>query len=92
MVKSKQGSQFFGTVDFAIVIDGNWHKFTGGFQYYEQIQIEDMFPKVGPSEGKGVIYFYGRNFRDDYSLADVGCKVGDSIGKGKVINPTTIRC
>jgi len=25
-------------------------------------------------------------------LADIGCKVGDSIGKGKVINPTTIKC
>jgi hypothetical protein len=51
-----------------------------------------MFPKIGPSEGKGAIYFYGRNFRDDYQLADVGCKIGDSIGKGKVVNPTTIRC
>jgi hypothetical protein len=51
-----------------------------------------MSPHIGPSEGHGVIYFYGRNFREDFTLADVGCKVGDSIGKGKVINPTTIKC
>jgi len=25
-------------------------------------------------------------------LADVGCKVGDSVGKGKVINANTINC
>jgi len=31
MVKAKKGNDFFGNVDLAIVIDGNWHKFTGGF-------------------------------------------------------------
>lgn len=51
-----------------------------------------MFPNIGPSEGKGVVYFYGRNFRDDYSLAEVSCKIGESVGKAKVINPTTIKC
>ena len=45
-----------------------------------------MFPHIGPSEGKGIIYFYGKGFRDDFSLADVGCKIGDAIGKGKVVN------
>ena len=51
-----------------------------------------MFPHIGPSEGRGVIYFYGKNFRDDYSLADVGCKIGEAIGKGKVVNSNTIKC
>jgi len=51
-----------------------------------------MTPHTGPSEGKGVIYFYGRNFRQDFQLADVGCKIGDAIGKGVVLNPTTIKC
>jgi hypothetical protein len=31
MVKAKSGPSYFGNVEFAIVIDGNWHKFTGGF-------------------------------------------------------------
>lgn len=31
MVKAKGGTDFFGAVEFAIIIDGNWHKFTGGF-------------------------------------------------------------
>lgn len=92
LVKSKSNSSSFGTVDFAVVIDGNWHKFTGGFQYYEQIELDDMYPKIGPAEGKGVILLYGKNFRDDFQLADVGCKIGDAIGKGKVINSNTINC
>jgi hypothetical protein len=51
-----------------------------------------MFPHIGPSEGKGVINFYGQGFRDDYQLADIGCKIGNSVGKGKVVSPTHIRC
>lgn len=31
MVASKNGNAYFGNVEFSIVIDGNWHKFTGGF-------------------------------------------------------------
>jgi hypothetical protein len=54
--------------------------------------IEDMFPHIGPSEGKGIINFYGVNFRDDFELADIGCKIGDAIGKGKVIAPNHIKC
>jgi hypothetical protein len=51
-----------------------------------------MYPHIGPSEGRGIINFYGRNFRDDFALADIGCKIGDAVGKGKVINANTIRC
>jgi hypothetical protein len=31
MVKAAKGNNYFGNVEFAVVIDGNWHKFTGGF-------------------------------------------------------------
>lgn len=52
-----------------------------------------MYPHNGPSEGKGVIYFYGSNYRDDFELAEVSCKIGDKIGKGKVINSNSaIKC
>lgn len=55
--------------------------------------MDDMYPHIGPSEGEGIIYFYGRNFRDDYELADVQCKVGDYTGKGKVESSgTAIKC
>lgn len=75
-----------------MVIDGNWHKFAGGFQYYPQPTLVDMFPHIGPSEGKGIIYFFGSGFRDDFSLADPGCKIGDSIGKCKVVDQNTMKC
>lgn len=52
-----------------------------------------MYPHIGPSEGKGIVYFYGQKFRDDFELANVGCKIGDVISKGTVINGgTTIKC
>ena len=51
-----------------------------------------MFPHIAPSEGKGIVYFYGRNFREDFPLADIGCKIGDAVGKAKVINGNTIKC
>jgi IPT/TIG domain len=54
--------------------------------------IEDMYPKIGPAEGHGVIQFYGSGFREDFQLADIGCKVGEAIGKGKVVDPHTINC
>ena len=92
MVKAKGGNDFFGPVEFAVIIDGNWQKFTGGFYYYPQIELEDMFPHIGPSEGKGIVYFYGKNFREDFPQADVGCKIGDSIGKGHVQNGNSIKC
>jgi hypothetical protein len=43
-----------------------------------------MYPPFGPAEGKGAIYLTGKNFRDDFELAEVSCRVGDAIGKGKV--------
>lgn len=93
MVPAKGGPTWFGTVDLAVVIDGNWHKFAGGFTYYEQPELDDMYPRIGPAEGKGIVYFYGAKFRDDFENADVGCKIGDSIGKGKVVNNgAAIKC
>lgn len=51
-----------------------------------------MFPHTGPSEGHGIIHFYGAGFRDDFALADVGCNVGGAIGKGKVVSEDEITC
>ena len=31
MVKAKRGNDFFGPIEFAVIIDGNWQKSTGGF-------------------------------------------------------------
>lgn len=72
---------------FEVSINGDdWHSFTGGFQYYEQPIVNDIYPKSGPNVGKGKIKFYGDKFRSDFQLAEVYCKIGDSYGKGKVID------
>lgn len=55
--------------------------------------LDEIYPHIGPSEGKGIVYFYGQKFRDDFELANVGCKIGDTINKGKVINGgTAVKC
>jgi IPT/TIG domain len=51
-----------------------------------------MFPHIGPSEGKGIVRIYGKNFRDDFALQEVGCKIGESVGKARVISSTEMRC
>ena len=42
--------------------------------------------------GVGVINFYGDGFRDDYNLIDLGCKIGDSIGKAFYVSPKQLKC
>jgi len=43
-----------------------------------------MSPKNGPAEGRGIIYFYGSKF-DDFKGSQIGCKVGDAVGPGEII-------
>lgn len=87
LLPSKQGPAFFGNVPFEATINGDdWHQFTGGFQYYEQPIVKDIYPKSGPNVGHGKIHFYGEKFRSDFQLAEVYCKVGNSYGKATVID------
>jgi hypothetical protein len=51
-----------------------------------------MTPRNGPAEGRGIIYFYGGGFRDDYRGVEIGCKIGDAIGQGTLIDSGTIKC
>ena len=87
MPPAAAGPRYFGNVNFEVAPNGNdWTKFTGGFQYYEQPIVEDIYPKTGPALGTGVINFYGDGFRDDYNLAQLGCKVGDAVGTGYYVS------
>lgn len=80
-----------GYVKLSVKIEGSWVEFSDFF-YYDQIKIDDMNPRNGPAEGKGIIYFYGSGFRDDYKNAQLGCKVGEAIGQGVLIDSGTIKC
>lgn len=87
------GKDYFGNVPFEVAPNGrDWHKFSAGFQYYPQPVVEDIYPKQGPAVGLGVINFYGSGFRDDYKLAELGCKVGSSVGKAIKVSSTQLRC
>lgn len=84
---AEAGPDYYGNVDFAISPNGqSWYPFDGGFQYYEQPTVEDIDPKMGPSEGAGVINFYGDNFRADYPNAELGCKIGSAKGKAQYVS------
>lgn len=80
-----------GTVKFAMILDGSYTDF-GDFHYYQQVELYDIQPRNGPNEGRGIIFFFGAKFRDDFPRAQLGCKVGTSVGKGVRIDNSTIRC
>lgn len=79
---AQDGSKFFGNVDLAVSANAGseWHVFKGGFQYYEQPKLLNIFPRSGPGHGIGIINLYGKNFRSDFDLAKLSCKIGSSIG------------
>lgn len=93
MPKALGGEQYFGNVPFSVAANGrDWNNFVGGFQYYPQPIVEDIFPKQGPAVGVGIINFYGDGFRDDYSLIDLGCKIGESVGKAVFVSSKHLKC
>lgn len=80
-----------GSVKFSIKVEGNWVQF-GDFYYYDQITVNTLTPHNGPAEGRGIIHFFGTGFRDDFTGAELGCKVGESIGSATMVNEGEIRC
>jgi len=68
-----------GSVKFGISFDGSWTDF-GNFYYYQQIELDDVYPRYGPADGHGIITLYGAKFRDDFPMSELGCKVGDNVG------------
>lgn len=70
----------YETVPFTVSIDGV-KKDLGNFHYYKQIEIESVSPLLGPNEGKGSIFFTGKNFRNDFENAKLGCRIGNSLAK-----------
>lgn len=89
----QEGDAYFGNVDLAVQANGiSWNYFEGGFQYYEQPIVEDIDPKTGPNTGIGIINFYGSNFRADYPLAELGCRIGKSEGKAFFVSTRQVKC
>lgn len=80
-----------GPVKFGVILDKGWFDFDL-FYYYHQIELNDIQPRQGPADGEGVINFYGHGFRDDFKHHEVGCKVGEAIGRGTVVSSSEIRC
>lgn len=35
---------------------------------------------IGPQEGRGAIYFIGKDFRDDFENSKLGCRIGNTLG------------
>jgi len=93
MPKPQKSQNFTGLVDLAIVINGiDIHSITEGFSYYKQPIIKNIFPKYGPSKGKGIVRVFGENFKDDFKNANPTCKIGNIRGKSKIININEVNC
>lgn len=93
VVPAQGGDDYFGNVDLAVSINGvNWEYQDGGFQYYKNPTVLDIYPRNGPAQGIGIINFYGSGFRSDFPLAHLGCKIGDSTGEAVLVSDSQIRC
>jgi len=89
MPPASQGPDSFGNVEFAVSANGeNWRYSDGGFQYYKNPIVSDIYPKSGPAQGVGIINFYGSGFRSDFPLAELGCRIGNSTGQAVLISDT----
>ena len=87
------GANFTGAIDFGIMINGIDPKtFKNGFYYYVQPSVDSIYPSTGPSKGKALIKVIGQGFRNDFPGAELGCKVGNSYGRGEYISPTEMNC
>ena len=65
-----KGMNFTGTVDLGINLNGiDTYQINDGFTYYNQAIVTSMFPKYGPSKGKGIIKVFGDNFKEDFKNA-----------------------
>lgn len=80
MVLESWPADAYESVPFHILIDGSKHEF-GDFTYYKQPTLEDVTPTIGPAEGRGAIYFIGRDFRNDFENAKLGCRIGNTMGR-----------
>jgi hypothetical protein len=65
MALPNKNPQTTGIVNFAMIIDEARTDFKD-FYYYPQVELYDIQPRNGPAEGKGIIFFFGAKFRDDF--------------------------
>ena len=85
MVWPGKDKDSIGAVRFGIRIDDGWTDL-GTFYYYTQVALNDVMPRYGPAEGRGLIYLTGQRFVNDFPNAELGCKIGKSIGKGTLLD------
>ncbi len=91
--QAMKGRNFTGKVDFGITLNGIDKKvFTGGYYYYNQPIVTDIYPRTGPTKGKGLIKVFGKKFKNNFAGANLGCKIGNSYGKGEFIDKNQINC
>jgi len=80
-----------GLVPFGIKIDDGWTDL-GRFHFYTQVALDDVVPRYGPAQGRGLIYLTGQRFTNSFPNAELGCKIGKSVGKGTLVDANTIVC
>ena len=93
MPKAVKGEKFEGKVDFGISLNGIDKKvFQGGFYYYNQPTVSDIYPRTGPSKGNALVRVFGEGFRNNFAGVNLGCKIGNSYGKGEFVSKSEIKC
>lgn len=93
MNRPKNGLNFTGTVYLGINLNGiDSYEINDGFTYYTQAIVSNIFPKYGPSKGKGIVKVFGDNFKEDFKNAKPSCKIGNVKGKAKIKSIGELDC
>lgn len=84
---------FTGTVELGVNLNGiDQYQINDGFTYYNQAIISSIFPKYGPSRGKGIVKVFGENFKEDFKNSKPSCKIGNFKGKAKIKSINELDC
>ena len=84
---------FTGYVDMGLTLNGiDSNDYKDGFYYYEQPIVDSVYPTSAPSKGEAKIIVHGKKFRDDFRGSNIGCKVNEYYGKGKVKSNEEMEC
>ena len=91
---SSKGSNYFGSETFEYTLDGkNYFVIPQNFYHYPSPNLAEKATHTYVSvTSKGGFYVYGNKFRQDFSGANLTCKVDNQILKAKAINTNTLFC
>lgn len=79
-------------INFYVSLTGKFDDITSSlpYRYYQQVEIDGIYPKQGPKDGDTVVQVWGKNFLDLGD--DFRCNFGSRSTQAYLINENAIWC